>query len=441
MKYQTLSILSALAVVLFIASACNRPTPVGADLLDQDKADVFFTDTLSLITRSVSVDSVQTYSSDISRQSTIYLCGDLQDPIFGKAQSTIYSQFRFNSTPPNFENATLDSIVLLLQYDTTGFYGDTMNAQSVEIYRISETMDSSDTYFSNRTFAVDAQALGGAYNFQPKPTSLVELDRGADTLILNPHLRIRLDDAFGTELLDTTLYETEATFLETFHGLQVRAITPTETMMGFRLTGSLSRLQVFYTVDTTATSYIFPITDRSVKFTNFEHDYTGTDIPAFVNDNSQGDSLLFVQGMAGSNIEIEVPNAQSFGDIIVNQAELELTVAELPGDNTSNFTPPIRLILAEENDDNELLLIRDVTLSLAAFNGLSEEVDDGEGSTIRKYRLNLSSHFQNLVDGDTDKPLTLLIFGKQEVPTRTVLFGPGHSKYPAKLNFAYTLLN
>ncbi len=441
MKKITLSIWPVLAIVVLMVSSCSRPTPVGAELLEQDKANVAFTDTLSLIAKTVPVDSVRTYSSLNDLQLSVYLCGDFNDPVFGNTDASIYTQFRFNNTPPNFTDVTLDSIVLLLQYDTVGFYGDTLTPQNLEIYRISETMDSSSTYFSNKTFAFDGTPLGGAYNFAPKPSSQVQLISGTDTSNVNPHLRIRLDDALGTELIDTALYSSEARFLEQFHGLHIRSTSPTNTMMGFRLLGTLSRMTIFYTKDTLAGSYSFPVTDRGVKFTNYEHDYSSTNIPAFFNDTSMGDSLMFIQGMSGSDIDIDIPGASSFNNIIVNKAELEFTVATLAGDDENLYPPPTRIILTERNDEGDLLVIDDVIFSLSAFGGQVEESVDNLGKTIRTYRLNISSHFQDLVDGVADKPLTLLIFGKQEVPTRAVLYGPGHSQYPAKINLAYTILN
>ena len=102
MKKNILAALSLLAI-LSLATSCSRPTPIGADLLEQDRANVLFTDTLDIIASTVSEDSVLTYSSDPTRQLRVYLCGQLDDPVFGKASSEIYTQFRYGSTgAPDF---------------------------------------------------------------------------------------------------------------------------------------------------------------------------------------------------------------------------------------------------------------------------------------------------------------------------------------------------
>ena len=449
MKKNILAALSFLAV-LSLANSCSRPTPIGADLLEQDRANVLFTDTINLITSSVSEDSVLTYSSDITRQLGRYLCGQFDDPVFGQTNSDIYTQFRYGSTgAPDFSasNIRLDSVVLLLAYDTLGFYGDTTLPQSIEIYRVTETMDSSDTYFSNATFTTESTPIGAINNFMPEPTSSVVLeDMDGDTIsTIDPHLRIRLDDSFGMLLLDTANYESQEVFMEAFKGLQIRATQTAEAMMGFRLLGpvsSVTRLSVFFTEnDTVELNYNFIVSEVAVKLASFEHDYVGTDIPPFIDDTQLGDSILFLQGMAGPNIKIEIPGSQQLGNIIVNKAELEFTVATHPDDDMMNFPPARNIIISRKDTDGDLVLINDVLFNFAAFGGIAEEVDDGNGNMVTKYKFNISSHFQEMVNGNLPDPLFLRIFGKQETASRVVFYGPGHSQFPAKLNLAYTILN
>jgi len=449
MKKNILAALSLLAVLSF-ATSCSRPTPIGSDLLEQDRSNVLFTDTLSLIASTVSEDSVLTYSSDPTRQLSVYLCGQLDDPVFGKASAEINTQFRYGSTGvPDFsaDNIRLDSVVLLLAYDTLGFYGDMTQPQSIEVYRVTEIMDSVDTYFSNTTFATESQPLGAVYNFVPQPTSNVVLvGTDGDTIAtINPHLRVKLDDAFGEILLDTSTHTSQEIFMDVFKGLQIRATQESEAMMGFRLLGpasSVTRLSVFYTEnDTVELNYNFIVSEAAVKLDHFEHDYANTDIPPFLNDTQLGDSLLFIQGMSGPNIQIEIPNSQQLGNIIVNKAELEFTVATHPDDNEMIFPPTDRIIISRKDADEDFVVINDALLNFTAFGGRAEEVDDGNGNTLIKYRFNISSHFQNMVNGTFPDPIFLRIFGKQETASRVMLYGPGHSQFPAKLNLAYTILN
>ena len=59
-KFMKLSdVISSLAVVLLLA-ACTDPTIVGGSLLDQDKADVGFNDTLTIRATTITNDSIRT---------------------------------------------------------------------------------------------------------------------------------------------------------------------------------------------------------------------------------------------------------------------------------------------------------------------------------------------------------------------------------------------
>ncbi|MEL6864831.1 MAG: DUF4270 domain-containing protein [Bacteroidota bacterium] len=433
----------ALTACLLIGLGCSRPTPVGSELLDEDRADVRFVDTLQLIAKTIAEDSVQTYDPDITNQLSNYLCGDFQDPIFGPVQAGCYIQFRLSSTSvPDFEGAVLDSVLLNLAYDSTTFYGNEEALQSVEIYEVIETMDTDEPYFSSDSFVIVEEVLGAVYDFVPKPKDNVSIiNLSGDTVSLIPQLRIPLDTTFGKELLelDTTFFESGDNFVQHLQGFYVRAARESDGMMGFRLPTTSTNLTLYYTVqDTVRRSYSFVVTAESFKGTRYEHDYSNTEI--VFDDTAIGDSILYIQGMSGPNIEIEIPYVDTYDDIIVNKAELEITVVDIPGDDPGIFTEPDQILVTEFGDDGELILIQDVVESLAGFRGFAEEEEDGNGGMIRKYRFNLSAHFQDMVDGTADKQLVLRVLVKQESANRTILYGPGHSQFPMKLNLTFTNL-
>ena len=115
---------SIILMFLFATSSCNEPSLIGADVIDTDRPDVLSTDTLTLFSSSVKDDSIRTYNG--LNLLTTYLCGILEDPIFGKSTSEINAQLRVAGSAPDstiyFQNISpsgtqLDSVVFVLEYD------------------------------------------------------------------------------------------------------------------------------------------------------------------------------------------------------------------------------------------------------------------------------------------------------------------------------------
>ena len=152
-----------------------------------------------------------------------------------------------------------------------------------------------------------------------------------------------------------------------------------------------------------------------------------------------------MQGLSGPNIEIEIPYTSTLRDqTIINKAALVFTIASNVDD--PNFPPIDQIILTQRNDNGTLVVISDVFLSLSRddlslFGGQVEETMTASGEMVRTYTLNISSHFQEMVEGRVDNTLVLRVFPKQERGSRVILYGPNHSRYPAKLNLTYTNLN
>ena len=120
---QLLFVLIAISCFTF---SCSKETTIGSDILEQDNPNILFTDTLTFTTSMEAEDPVLIYQPN-QPISINYLWRYFSDPIFGNVQSDIYTQFRINAnTYPSFldAGATLDSLVLFLELDSAGIYGD-----------------------------------------------------------------------------------------------------------------------------------------------------------------------------------------------------------------------------------------------------------------------------------------------------------------------------
>ena len=133
------SFVCAVALIGSVVS-CSDPTLVGGSLLEDDKANVGFSDTLSITATSITNDSIRTYTPFNSSQLATYLLGNLNDPLFGRSSSTIYAQVYPENNNPRFRDSTrIDSIVLVLPYDIDNFYakaaGETFD---IEVFHLCE---------------------------------------------------------------------------------------------------------------------------------------------------------------------------------------------------------------------------------------------------------------------------------------------------------------
>ena len=151
-----------LALVVAVLFSCNDASVLGSNILPaENNLEVDFTDTISLISSTIKIDSTRVYDPNPSLQPGRYITGRVEDPVFGIYSSNIYTQFELLTTNPDFSNAVLDSVVLLLAYDNTGgFYGEIDNPFTIKVREIEEYMAPTETYQSFQTFATSSSTLG-----------------------------------------------------------------------------------------------------------------------------------------------------------------------------------------------------------------------------------------------------------------------------------------
>lgn len=438
---------------LLLVLSCTKPTPFGAGLLD-DQLGVFqYSDTLTVQFTVLPEDSILT--SDRSSTADYMFCGQLNDPVFGRSKADIFTLFRLPNLNPNFKNAIVDSIVMVLRYDAPGFYGDTLQPQTLRVHRVAaDTIVNWDrNYYSNQSLAV-SDLIGEAANVLPMPRTNATIF--GDTTLTGPYVRIPLDNAFGQELLDIDSLNLTADtlFWRKVRGLRISA-EPTGdpgAMMAFDMNNaSFSRIRLYYKYasDTITNSRTVDFSFvGGNKFNHFTHDFTGSPVEPYL--NQAGDDYLFVQGMSGLRVKLEIPYAHLLDNIAVNKAELELTAAAFPNDNAL-LNPASQLVFTEIIGDTAVGLTSDVLYSLGtALNGTfssfggSPEKEMDNGTEIDRYRLTLTRRFQDMVDntsGDLkDQTIYLNVYPQSRSAMRAIFYGPKSGTFPAKLALKYTVV-
>lgn len=444
------SLVFILAVIISIFS-CSDPTLVGAGLLEDDRADVGFSDTLSITASSTANDSIRTYTQFTNRQSPDYLFGNLNDPAFGRSSANIYAQVYPENSNPRFTDSTVvDSILLVLPYSIENFYAKTAGEEfGIEVLQLAELLDENEEYYSNREVAVEPVPIGSA-QVTVSIDSLEFTDyEGTDTVTAKfPHCRVPLDGSVASFLigLDSTVYRTDSLFLDAFKGIQLRPTTENEGMLSFNFLSENAGIYLYYrdSLSGKPKRFLFDFDfEPTVRFVNFKHDYDGAPVAPFLEEPKLGDSLIFVQGMSGLEARLEIPSVAGLQGLVVNKAELEVYVAGVPGDDPA-FEPVEQLILSAPNSDGELLVVEDIAIiraqnrNLADLFGGTPEPGAGGGPTV--YRMNITAHFQGIIDGNRENVLYISPLEKARTASRTVLYGPGHPQYGIKLKLAFTKL-
>ncbi len=447
----------ALYVLTFgiIVNSCNDPSTIGSELLAEDQVDVFYTDTIQLTASTIKEDDILTFDPNPSVIYDNFLVGDYTDPIFGNTFAGLYAQLVLNFDEPDYDGVFLDSIVLTLQYDSLNTYG-LLNQDpfSIGVYQLTERADQNSDFFSSDSLMYDPIPLSEELDFMPLVSSMDSIkglldytsDSEGDTIDIAPSLRMHLPTSLGTFGLDfinypQDVYSSNTSFIDQFNGIHVRPLNSTPSMLSFDISNvTSSGLTVYYRRDTVKEQYNYSFSSRFVQFNSFKHDFTNTVVEDAFDDTAFGDSLLFLQAMAGPNIKIDISNTDAFDNVIINKAELEFTVAELPGSDPNDY-PAIETMIAADFVDDEFVFLSDVLAGGPNFGGSIIETIGDQGETLKVYRMNISAHFQEVVDGLRGGTIYFRAFPKQEQSGRVVIYGPGHSKYPMKLSLTYTQLN
>ena len=244
----------AILVSVLLLWACNDPISIGSDLLDDNRADVKFVDTMAITVESYIPDSVVAGPRLLLSN---YACGKFEDPVFGSTEAAIFAHLLVpNSTESSLTGAELDSIRLVLPFDTLTNYGNINLPFELEIHRLAEKISLDQTYYTDKTFATEAAKLdlnSGPFLPNPKADRTV-LNYTSDTQVDTfsfPHLRIPLEDALGTELLslDPAVYLNDSLFFEKFKGIRIQGVGTQPGLLSFDLFSSRGGILVYYRKD------------------------------------------------------------------------------------------------------------------------------------------------------------------------------------------------
>jgi hypothetical protein len=428
-------ILSAIFFLIGLVS-CKKDGELQPDF-DDGGLSISFVDTFSVATKVIQEDSLRT---DLSVKN---LVGLYNDPLFGPMSSSIYSQVTLTGVNVDLGSptSTLDSIVLTLEYDE--LFGDTAYAMTLNVYELTTEMSSSTDYYSNTYVSYNPTPIG-TLTFVPNLTDSVDIV--FDTIRRAPHVRITLSNTFGQSLMNADSQGSDemkdnATFTAFMNGLYITTADSVGntslssgqgSILSFDMNSSLSTVTMYYN-DTS--SYDFTINTSGVKYSRFDHDYTGTDIEAHLTNSPLRDTtLIYTSTLAGVKTKIDIQNIKNIindGPVTINKAELIIT---LESGTEGSFDDPLEslsLVGIDENGDD--FFLPDFFEGLDYYGGSYD-------SDTKTYSFNIARHINDLIYNTGNYGMYLVANGSSVSAKRSVLASEHDPVAKIKLNITYSKL-
>ena len=443
---------------IFFACQLEDPKEIGAGLNPgTGNFGVVYTDTLTLRTSTVLVDSV------VTSQSVRPIVGYYNDPASGTVACRSFFQCIYSSEKFDLgANPLYDSTTLFLISDSLSADLKKPIAQNLKVYRLTGDFDGARNYLNTDDFAFDPAPVG-QYTYNRPANST----RKADTL------RIRLNEATGQGLLSAyrnTLTETD--FTAAFKGLAVGSDEANNTLSRFAL-GAV--VMYYHNAGETAAKAVNFSASFGRFFNQIKSVRTGAlgglrkaydAVPSTTTGN-----LTYIQSGTGLKTRIEMPSLKDLGknrDIIINEARLVLKPVS-GGVFSSVQLPPSRLRLYEADLNGRMpTLVQAGTPTAYFYVPLQGQLGspDAALNTDGTYVFSVGGYLQQVLYNDRlpaaqrkdDKGLFVAVqsgapypeqqkapvtpFGENEVTVRGMTLGSQqHPTGGAKLVIYYTVIN
>lgn len=431
------SLFVIIAAITF--ASCNDDiTSIGLGLNGQ-LVGTDFTDTITVQAYSFLEDTIST------KNLTANMVGDIHDPVFGDSRASIYSQLTLSGSSVNFgDNPQIDSVVLTMQLSS--YYGDTTSQVGIRVYQLTEALSEDGKYYQNSTIPHESNALNySSTGYTINPTTEVIVDTGA----YSPHIRIRLKNSFGQNLLNNQeQMSSPQKFKEFFKGLCITAESHTGStgyMLITSMTSSLSGITVYYHNNRKVNAkYTFPCDKDCTRFNNYTHNYGASSNNNFIHEvidgqREIGTQQLFVQATGGVKTQITFPYLeQTFADlgkrIVVNRAELVVT--DVSPDEVYLIHPAALTLQGIKRETSETTNIPDddYFTSTSYFGGTYD-------AAKHEYRFRVTAYVQGIIaqNSSLSNSLNLVVKGAGVRANRLILGGTGLSNDKRlRLEISYT---
>lgn len=432
-------LLSVLCFIAIANTSCKKErfndNNTGKELFtEQELLGLSFIDTTTLSIKTVKSDSLKT-----DEVSSTILLGSYVDPVFGKSSAEIFTQVSLGGSSsvsfPNMSNVVIDS--LFLQLPLTGYYG-TLEAQTFEVYRLSENIVKDNDYYSSQTLnntGINYTKVG--YEIIT-PNSVDSVTVGG--VKKTPMIRIRLEESLANDIMTagSDALGSDANFIDWFKGLHIKVNNTSQApeqgaILSINILNNEAKMVVNYTDNNPTTpetkDFSFKLGTNIAYFNHFSHDYSGTAIEAQLNDPNLSKNEFFIQAMAGVNTEIDFPHLKNLAEvknIVINKAVLELS---LDNSTSSNYPDPLNTFVFGFSADGEAVFLPDQFLGSIG----------GTLGTDATYRFNITSFVNKVISGEwPNSKVYVGPVGGSVTANRSVFFGTNSTSKKPVLKLYYS---
>jgi len=424
-----------LALLFGGLASCGDDTEVGSELLSSEDLEVVEVDDFNLILRHIEPTPFTQLRATPALRPFI---GTLDNRFFGKAESSVYVRPVINLFPV-FEGGEYDSVAITIPVDTMAIFGAPNAQNNFEVFRLLESLDMIDTTTTDQEFMVSQEPIGVLDKVNPLDLdSTLIINFMGDSTYVNNLIRIPLDPAYGQEIFDDPgIHADLAGFANNVNGFLVKSRS-NNSLLQLDLLNQNSSL-IFYYKDSLGTSRNFQYSFGGIAPLNFTYDIAGSNMEeAIANEASQEE--FYLQGHAGTTIEIDVSDITREDDKFINLVTLEFFVSKEFNQDTTLFPLPTAFDLMIKGEDGNLTPIQDI--QNAQTSGLVDILFDGNREVTDdaiRYKMNITNYVKALFDGSEDQTLLYLtVRNRVQSPNNVVLYGPQHPTYPTKLKLTYT---
>ncbi len=429
--------------IWILITACNDPILVGSVLLENQELDVEFTDQLAVKAKTILGDSSITFRQTVGNtfNSSTYMVGSMDDEKFGKTEVVSYFNPTLLIAYPDFLENPLDSVVITIPLDSIGFYGDLGATHNVELRAITQTFESllenSDTLYSSQTMEVDPEVLAtysGVVNYTDSTSVEVytDVDSLKGTIKVGPQLRLKMDNQFWIDLHSSVDSLTAEDLEMLVPGYELRSTASANSMFGLDLSYrgifEAANINFYYTDQTDTTKMIYQLPLGRYRHSQFIHDYSGSNLESELDNNEA--SKLYIQALAGTSIEVDLSEATTVNDRILNYAELQFT---LEPEDEELYAPIGEIDAWYRTDEGQLNIVGRPTTTPALVESYAG------GSRTLSYKIDLTFHLNLIKKGTiTNDKIILIPRTKAQRPNRSIILGTNDPDHPLKLNLILT---
>lgn len=318
-------------------------------------------DTLNVTTYTTTEENIlgKTYGTlwpDHSKENN-FIVGELNDPIFGYTESTVFSNVRLSEDSTYLGNGfDIDSVTVYLV--VRGDYGDEDFTNQITLYETEETL--TDSSYTTQSSINEGDLIGS----KDVKVSLVDTLHDAYGNALRM-ITVNAESSFLSLLQDRVNnagfdYINEDNLNQIFNGIKIGVTTSNPSvgegdLVYLEMENQASRVKVYHHNNLNSKSSLTFEFKNENKFNSVVHDFSSAaDLSNQLSDSTLGQQQVYLQGLAGAIVNLELSDFQEVINQYPNAIISELTVKTYVINNdTADFDLPTKAYVyaVEENGD------------------------------------------------------------------------------------------